>query len=103
MYYYNSEQTHKIRNGTAASIIVFCGALIIPIILIQIYCCYKNIEIYQFFGGDFKKCCYGKNILNLQSVDIKENNQREIQMTNKSGNRFRAYREVNEKNNISNK
>ena len=103
LYYCNSEQTHKIRNGTAASIIVFCGALIIPIILIQIYCCYKNIEIYQFFGGDFKKCCYGKNILNLQSVDIKENNQREIQMTNKSGNRFRAYREVNEKNNISNK
>ena len=67
-------------------------------------CYYKNIEIYQFFGDDFfKKCCYGKNILNLQNVDIKENNQREIQMINKSGNRFRAYREVNEKNNIFNK
>lgn len=101
-YYCYSEQIYKIKNGTAASIIVFCGALIIPIILIQIYCCYKNIEIYQFFGGDFSKCCSGRNILSLQSVEIKENNQREFQNNNKTGNRFRSYREINEKNKINN-
>ncbi len=103
IYYCNSKPfKYKIRNGTAASIIVFSGSLIIPIIIIQIYCCYKNIEIYQFFGGDFTKCCSGRNILSLQSVEIKESNQKDNELTTKSE-RNKSYRNINEKNNITNK
>ena len=103
VYYCNSQPLKfKIRNGSAASIIVFCGALIIPIIIIQIYCCYKNIEIYQFFGGDFTKCCSGRNVLSLQSVEIKESNQRDNELTTKTD-RMKSYRNINEKNDIVNK
>ena len=103
IYYCNSKPfKFKLKNATAASIIVFSGAMIIPIIIIQIYCCYKNIEIYQFFGGDFTKCCSGKNILSLQSVEIKESIKRENELTTKSE-RNKSYRNINEKNNITNK
>ena len=103
IYYCNSKPfKFKLKNATAASIIVFSGAMIIPIIIIQIYCCYKNIEIYQFFGGDFTKCCSGKNILSLQSVEIKESIKRENELTTKTD-RMKSYRNVNEKNDVSNK
>ena len=96
-YCYSEPIKFKIKNGTAASIIVFCGATIIPILIVQIYCCYKNIEIHQFFGGDFTKCCSGKNVLSLQTVEIKENIQRDSDNNTKIGNIIKSYRNIDEK------
>ena len=71
IFYVNTnDNKFKIKNGLIAAFIVFCGALVIPIIIIEIYCVIKGKEIFKLFGGDYNKFfCFID--IKLQSVDIK--------------------------------
>ena len=67
-YIYTKDRLYKCKNAYSSAIIVLFAAIIIPIIILEFYCCYKAISIEQFFGADFNKCFnIGKS---LQSVDV---------------------------------
>jgi len=71
IFYINTiDDKIKIKNGLIAAFIVFCGALVIPIIIIEIYCIVTGKEIFKLFGGDYNKFfCFID--IKLQTVDIK--------------------------------
>ena len=74
LFFWKTEVKHlKIKNAVSASIIVFFSALIIPIIIIKIYCYCKKISLSEFFGSDFRTCFPKTNFFNLNRVEIKEN------------------------------
>lgn len=65
-----TDKEYKTRNALSCFLIVFCGALIIPLVILEIYCCYKGYNLGEIFGADFTKC--GSNSL-IQSIEIKNN------------------------------
>ena len=58
----------KRKNAITSFLIVLLASVVIPIVIIEIYCCYKQCEIGSIFGADFNKCG-GSNL--IQSVEIK--------------------------------
>ena len=77
------DREFKTKNALASFILVFCGALVIPIIVIEIYCCCKGVEVGSIFGADFKKCG-GSNL--MQSVEIKNEKRKNIVKENEKKN-----------------
>ena len=67
-FYLTKDSKYKIKNGIAVSIIIFLAALIIPIIVLEIYCLYKGYEMFKILGGDYNKISQSDFI---QSVEIK--------------------------------
>lgn len=84
VYCLTKDPLYKKRNCIASFLLVFCAALIIPIIAIQIYACVNRKKIGEIFGADFSSCGVDKL---LHSVEIKHNEkthrQREGNETNK--------------------
>jgi hypothetical protein len=71
VFYVNTiDKKIKVANAFIAAFVVFCGALVVPIVIIEIYCVVKNKEIFKLFGGDYDKFfCFID--IKLQSVEIK--------------------------------
>ena len=71
IFYINTiDKKIKVANAFIAAFVVFCGALVVPIIIIEIYCVVKGKEIFKLFGGDYDKFfCFID--IKLQTVDIK--------------------------------
>ena len=67
-FYLTKDPNYKIKNGIAVSIIIFLAALVIPIIVLEIYCLCKGYEMFKLLGGDFNKFSQSSFI---QSVEIK--------------------------------
>ena len=67
-YFFTRDRKFKCKNAYSSALIVLFSALLIPILILQIYCCYKAISIEQFFGAKFDECFnLGKT---LQSTDV---------------------------------
>ena len=58
----------KRKNAITSFLIVLLASVVIPIVIIEIYCCYNQCDIGSIFGADFNKCG-GSNL--IQSVEIK--------------------------------
>ena len=71
VFYVNTiDKKIKVANAFIAAFVVFCGALVVPIVIIEIYCVVKKKEIFKLFGGDYDKFfCFID--IKLQSVEIK--------------------------------
>ena len=71
VFYVNTiDKKIKVANAFIAAFVVFCGALVVPIVIIEIYCVVKRKEIFKLFGGDYDKFfCFID--IKLQSVEIK--------------------------------
>jgi hypothetical protein len=67
-FYLTKDPNYKFKNGIAVSIIIFLAALVIPIIVLEIYCLCKGYEMFKLLGGDFNKFSQSSFI---QSVEIK--------------------------------
>ena len=67
-FYFTKDPNYKIKNGIAVSIIIFLASLVIPIIILEIYCLCKGYEMFKLFGGDYRK--FSKSNF-IQSVEIK--------------------------------
>ncbi len=86
-FYLTKDSKYKIKNAIAVSIIIFFASLIIPIIVLEIYCLIKGYEMFKILGGDYNKISQSDFI---QSVEIK-NDEYEIA----------KIKRLNENNNIS--
>ena len=86
-FYLTKDSKYKIKNAIAVSIIIFFASLIIPIIVLEIYCLCKGYEMFKILGGDYNKISQSDFI---QSVEIK-NDEYEIA----------KIKRLNENNNIS--
>ena len=86
-FHLTKDSKYKIKNAIAVSIIIFFASLIIPIIVLEIYCLIKGYEMFKILGGDYNKISQSDFI---QSVEIK-NDEYEIA----------KIKRLNENNNIS--
>jgi hypothetical protein len=82
-YYMTKDPNYKFKNGVAVFIIIFFASLVIPIIILEIYCLCKGIEMFKLLGGDYNK--FSQTNL-IQSVEIKNDDYELAKKRRENGN-----------------
>jgi len=82
-FYLTKDPNYKFKNGIAVSIIIFLAALVIPIIILEIYCLCKGYEMFKLLGGDYNKFSQSNFI---QSVEIKNDDYELAKIKRSNGN-----------------